>query len=111
MGGWSGVFTVSFLCGDAGTGAMFLLVASMKIFQRGAIATQKDVLCSSITTLTWNLIDLVARIDSNAQMVARSVAMLKPMRPSSSRLIPERCVGTAVAARASDPSHELASVC
>jgi hypothetical protein len=42
--------------------------------------------------------------------VARSVAMLLTMHPSSSHLMAKRCVETAVAARASETRHELTSV-
>ena len=43
--------------------------------------------------------------------VARSVAMLLLMRSGSSHLMPNVCVATAVAARAFETKHELASVC
>jgi len=53
--------------------------------------------------------DCHAQVDD--MYVARSVAMLLTMHPSSSHLMSKRCVETAVAARASETRHELASVC
>ena len=96
---------------------------ALRLFQRGDINTQQGALCSIITTLTGNFIDQMCLLPCSLASgsyrqqcaddiyVARSVAMLLPMRSSSSHLMPKRCLETAVAARASETRYELASVC